>query len=130
VTLCAEVASDVPTLDIDPARIRQVLENLIANALRHTPRGGRVCVRCSVSEASDGPRHVTLAVEDTGVGIAPEDLPHIFDRFAKAHDSRGMGLGLTIAKNLVAAHGGDISATSDLGKGTKVWIQLPADTTR
>src|SRR4029450_5075380 len=106
VTLRAEVASNVPTLDIDPARIRQVLENLIANALRHTPRGGQVWVRCSVTEARDSPQQLTLSVEDTGVGISPEDLPHIFDRFAKAHDSRGMGLGLTIAKNLVAAHGG------------------------
>ena len=67
----------------------------------------------------------TVSVSDSGTGIAPEDLAHIFDRFYKARDSGGSGLGLTIAKNLVAAHGGDISATSTVGQGTTVRFTLP-----
>ena len=124
VELRADVASDLPTLDLDPARIRQVLENLIANALHFTPRGGQVSVQCSAN--SNQSKVVTLSVSDTGSGIAPEDLPHIFDRFYKSRDSRGMGLGLAIAKNLVVAHGGEISAQSELGKGTTIRLTLRA----
>jgi two-component system sensor histidine kinase BaeS len=106
-------------LDLDPERIRQVLENLIANALRYTPRGGAIHVKCLAEEA-----HATVAVSDTGAGIRPDDLPHVFDRFYKTHDSRGTGLGLAIAKNLVIAHGGEISAQSVLGKGTTIRFTL------
>lgn len=123
IELRADVASDLPTLELDPARIRQVLENLIANALHFTPRGGRVSVQCSVD--SNQSKVVTLSVSDTGSGIAPDDLPHIFDRFYKSRDSRGTGLGLAIAKNLVVAHGGEISAQSELGAGTTIRFTLP-----
>jgi len=119
-----ELGSDVEpslALEVDPARIRQVLENLIANALRYTPRGGAIRVRGSLQGA-----RAAISVSDTGAGISPADLPRIFDRFYKSRDSRGTGLGLAIAKNLVMAHGGEISAHSVLGKGTTIDFSLPA----
>jgi signal transduction histidine kinase len=108
------------TLELDPERIRQVLENLIANALRYTPPGGTIRVQCCVEGA-----HAVVSVSDTGAGIPPDDLPRIFDRFHKSRDSRGTGLGLAIAKNLVAAHGGEISAQSTVGQGTTIRFTLP-----
>ena len=125
VTLDAEVAPNLPLLDIDPTRIREVLANLILNALRYTSSGGSVQVRCGVTETSGGEKHVWGAVEDTGTGIPPEDLPHVFDRFYKSRNSGGMGLGLTIVKNLVAAHGGQIEAKSQPGHGTTIRFALP-----
>ena len=123
VELQAESAPDLPLVPVDPARIREVLSNVLANALRYTPQGGSIRVRCDV-EASSAHR-LTVAVTDTGAGIPPEDLPHIFDRFYKSRDSRGTGLGLAIAKNLVAAHGGEITADSRLGQGTTIRFTLP-----
>jgi len=105
---------------VDPIRLREVLNNVIANALRYTPRGGSVVVG-----ASGDDQRVTVTVRDTGAGIAPDVLPHIFDRFTHAPDSPGAGLGLAIAKSLVTAHGGEISATSTLGQGTEVRFTLP-----
>jgi signal transduction histidine kinase len=96
-----------------------VLANLIANALRYTPRGGQVRVVCAAND-----RHVTLSVSDSGAGIAPDDLPRIFDRFYKTRDSHGSGLGLAIAKNLVEAHGGEIHAESQVGRGTTIHVRL------
>ena len=125
VTLGAEVAPNVPWLEIDPARMREVLANLILNALRYTSSGGSVQVRCGVTETSQGEKQVWGAVEDTGTGIPPEDLPHVFDRFYKSRDSGGMGLGLTIVKNLVAAHGGQVEAESRPGQGTTIRFALP-----
>lgn len=125
IALAADVAPDVPVVDVDAVRIRQVLENLLVNALRYTPRGGEVRVRCSVTRPADGTR-VMVSVSDTGPGIAHEDLPHIFDRFFKTPDSRGSGLGLAIARNLVVAHGGEITAESEPGRGTTVRFSVPA----
>ena len=110
-------------LELDPARIRQVLENLIANALRYTPRGGAIRVKCYTE--GQGDTHTVVSVSDTGTGIPPDALTHIFDRFYKSSESRGTGLGLAIAKNLVATHGGEISAQSELGKGTTIRFTLP-----
>ncbi|MBI5567790.1 MAG: HAMP domain-containing histidine kinase [Chloroflexi bacterium] len=121
VQLSADVQVDVPQIEVDPLRVRQVLSNLIANALRYTSQGGQIQVRAIVEQAD----RITVIVSDTGRGIAPEDLPHIFDRFYKSSDSRGTGLGLAIARNLVAAHGGDISAHSTLGHGTTITFILP-----
>ncbi len=118
VALGAEVEAGLPALEIDPARIRQVLENLIANALRYTPRDGKISVQCSVVGGQS--KSIEVRVSDTGAGIPPEELPHIFERFYKSRESRGSGLGLAIAKNLVVAHGGEISAQSELGKGTTI----------
>ncbi len=119
VNLVAETDAGL-MMEVDPARIREVLENLIANALRYTPRGGTIRVKCS----GEGER-AQIAVSDTGTGIPPEDLPRVFNRFYKSRDSRGTGLGLAIAKNLVAAHGGEIVAESEAGKGTTIRFTLP-----
>jgi signal transduction histidine kinase len=120
VNLSLEAAHDLPLVEIDPARIRQVLTNLIANALRYTTSGGSIRVGC----ASHGPS-IEVTVSDTGRGITPSDVPHIFDRYTKSSDSRGSGLGLAIAKDLVEAHGGTISALSQIGQGTTIRFTLP-----
>jgi two-component system, OmpR family, sensor histidine kinase BaeS len=124
VALSVEVdpAQDIESLNVDPVRIREVLINLVANALRHTPQGGRVTV--SVARSSAG---VDVCVADNGAGIAAAELPHIFDRFYKAAGSPGSGLGLTIARNLVEAHGGSIRADSRAGAGTTIAFTLPRE---
>ncbi len=121
IQLATRIADDLPEVNADAERIREVLMNLVGNALRYTPREGRI--RLEVRRA-DG-ESVTVSVSDTGAGIAPEALPHIFDRFYKSPDSRGAGLGLAIAKNLVAAHGGSIQADSGPGQGTTIRFTLP-----
>jgi signal transduction histidine kinase len=123
-TLVADIPADLPIVDVDPVRIRQVLENVIVNALGFTPAGGEVSVRCH-TETSEGKRRFAVDVHNTGPGITPEDLPHIFERFYKSKDSHGSGLGLTIARNLVLAHGGEILAQSEVGRGTTIRIRLP-----
>jgi signal transduction histidine kinase len=111
-------------LDLDPERIRQVLANLIANALRYSPRGSAVIVRMQVTD--DKPQEGALvSVKDNGPGIAPADLPHIFDRYYKTADSHGMGLGLSIAKYIVEAHGGTIKAENNNGSGTTISFTVP-----
>jgi signal transduction histidine kinase len=124
VTLAVDVAPNLPLLDVDPLRIREVLANLISNALRHTPPGGRVTAAAS-STASSTAASIVVTVSDTGSGITPDDLPKIFDRFYKGRASAGSGLGLTIARNLVVAHGGEIRADSTEGKGTEITVTLP-----
>ncbi len=126
VTLTAEVAPDLPMVHADPDRVSQVLRNLLGNALRYTPPGGQITVAAQAGPAG----FVTLRVRDTGSGIAPEDLPHVFERFWRADRSRarssgGTGLGLAIARHLVEAHGGKISVESCLGQGTTFWFTLP-----
>jgi signal transduction histidine kinase len=111
--------------NIDPQRIREVLANLLSNALRYTPRGGKVKVGLT-GIGSDPERRVTISVEDSGPGIELDVLPHVFERFYKSSDSGGMGLGLSIAKYLVEAHNGKIWAESEAGKGTKITFSLPA----
>lgn len=116
------------TVRADPARIGQVLVNLLANALRHTPEGGRVTV--TVRPATDA---VSIDVADTGEGIAGEQLPHIFERFyrgssARAHDHLGSGVGLTISQALVREHGGTLTAASaGPGAGSTFALWLPRD---
>ena len=123
VTLYVDVQARLPRLEVDATRIREVLGNLLANALRYTPQGGQITVRCWIEAGDD--KHLSISVSDTGVGIAAQDLPHIFDRFYKTEESHGTGLGLAIAKSLVVAHGGEIAAESALGKGTTFRITLP-----
>ena len=117
VALEVDPAADLPRVNGDPARIREVLANLIANGIRYTPAGGRIDIACSVSDAPAGERYVAVAVSDTGSGIAPEELPRIFDRFYRTADSRGMGLGLAIAKDLVEAHDGEIHGAQHARRG-------------
>jgi signal transduction histidine kinase len=121
VSLGVTVGEDLPAVEADAARIRQVVANLVVNAFEHTPRGGRIDL--AASRDGDG---VTVAVLDTGSGIDAELLPRIFDRFQRAADSPGSGLGLAIARDLVEAHGGQIHATSEPGAGTRVEFSLPA----
>jgi signal transduction histidine kinase len=121
VTLEMDVSGALPTIEVDAMRIREVLGNLISNALRHTPAGGNVTV--SVAPGAEG--GVSVEVRDTGTGMTPDDLAHAFDRFYKGSQSRGSGLGLTIAKNLVVAHGGSIRASSHPGHGTTLTVALP-----
>ena len=112
--------SNLPTIKVDPLRIRQVLENLVANALRHTPPGGSVTIQLSHDDSG-----VALAVSDTGAGIPPEQLNSIFDRYTRSADSGGSGLGLAIAKSLVEAHGGSIQAENATGAGATIRLVLP-----
>lgn len=126
VTLIAHSQAGLPELNADPDRLAQVLGNTISNALRYTDSGGGITLRA----AKNGDR-VILTVSDTGKGIAPEALPHVFDRFYRADSARTRpeesGLGLAIAKSIVEAHGGQISATSTPGMGTTIEIALPID---
>lgn len=116
--------SDLEAVDIDPMRIREVLSNIVANAVRYTPSGGEIKVGVAESTVPEG-RSVTVFVKDSGEGIQSSDLSRIFDRFYKSSDSGGMGLGLSIAKYLVEAHGGKIWAESEAGQGTIVSFSLP-----
>lgn len=120
VTMRGDLPPDLPLMDVDPLRIREVVLNLVSNAIRYAGAGKAVDATVDLQ-----PQAVTLRVRDNGPGIAPEDLPHIFDRFQKGATSGGSGLGLTIAHNLVAAHGGTIRAESRVGLGTTVIVTLP-----
>jgi two-component system OmpR family sensor kinase/two-component system sensor histidine kinase BaeS len=131
IDLSVEADPDRPVvIGADVGRLNQVLGNLISNALRYTPSGGRITLRAA---AMDG--GVQIVVSDTGVGIPPEDLPYVFDRFWKADRSRtragggGSGLGLAIARQLVQAHGGRIDIVSTVGQGTTFTIDLPLEFT-
>ncbi|MDY7078193.1 MAG: HAMP domain-containing sensor histidine kinase [Chloroflexota bacterium] len=125
VALVIELDKAVPDVSVDPERMARVLENLIGNALRYTAAGGQITLGARTHEAG-----ILLTVRDTGSGIPPEDLPHIFDRFyrgdaARQADDGESGLGLAIAKSLVQAHGGTIAANSTVGQGTTFEIVLP-----
>ncbi|ASR37002.1 hypothetical protein BAY61_20720 [Prauserella marina] len=123
----AVIVDGDPDLSADPARLRQALGNLVSNALRHSPEGGRV----TLWARREG-EEVLIDVSDTGTGIDAESLPHIFDRFWRAEKSRGRagggsGLGLAITHHLVDVHGGHIEVRSTLGEGTTFTIRLRAD---
>jgi two-component system OmpR family sensor kinase/two-component system sensor histidine kinase BaeS len=120
VTLAIESVGAVPALSIDPVRVREVLGNLLSNAVRHTPSGGRVTVRIASGEQA-----LSIEVQDTGAGMSADELERAFERFYKGAGSRGSGLGLTIARNLVRAHGGEMTATSWPGVGTTISFTLP-----
>lgn len=119
VSLSAEVKSEPVLLPLDPARMRQVIGNLLANAIHHTPPGGSVTVT-----VSSPPGQVALIVADTGGGIPPELAPHVFERFVKGPSSAGSGLGLAIARDIVAAHGGSLDFTSTPGQGSTFVVRL------
>ena len=131
IELKLDAPASIPPVQVDAGRIRQVLGNLIRNALAHTPSGGEVVVGIRQRACPDGGGgDAIMTVADTGKGIAPADLEHIFERFYRVDKSRtrrggGTGLGLTIARELVRAHGGTISAQSVVDKGTTFSISLP-----
>jgi signal transduction histidine kinase len=123
VTLEVDLPADLPAVQADPHALRRVLANLLQNALNFTPAGGRLTLRGAAHH-----NQVQLEVSDPGAGIAPEDLPHIFERFWRGDRSRtsgGSGLGLAIARQLVERHGGQIWAQSILGQGATIYFTLP-----
>lgn len=126
ITLAYHADGALPLVHADGQRLLQVVSGLLDNALRYTPPGG--CIRVEVRH--EGTTEVVLSVKDTGLGIAPDDLPHIFTRFYRADPTRsratgGSGLGLAIARGLISAMGGRIWAESVLGSGTSIFIALP-----
>lgn len=125
ISLSLNLPADLPLVNIDRQRVSQVLHNILENAMSHTPKGGAI----SVAATTQGD-WVEVSVSDTGEGIPAEDLPNIFERFYRVDRSRaratgGSGLGLTIAKRLVEAHGGKITVESELGKGSRFAFTLP-----
>jgi signal transduction histidine kinase len=125
VSVSIDLPNSLPPVNVDSQRISQVLRNLVENAVAHTDEGGGVTV--AATQQGDW---VEVSVSDTGEGIPDEDLPNIFERFYRADKSRaratgGSGLGLTIAKRLVEAHGGKIEAQSELGKGSRFSFTVP-----
>jgi signal transduction histidine kinase len=125
VELRCDVAPNAATAFVDPTALRQILGNLVDNAVRHTPTG-------SVSIfANTGDREIAIGVRDTGAGIPSEHLPRIFERFyrvdsARSREDGGTGLGLSIVKHMVEAHGGRVDAESVVGRGTTITVHLPA----
>lgn len=122
VELRVEAAGGLPSVEIDPMRMRQVLTNLVDNAIRVMPDGGTITLSAAVDDG-----RLSIEVVDDGPGIPAELLATVFDRFSKSPESRGSGLGLAIARAIVTAHGGTIAATSDPGvrRGTEIRISLP-----
>jgi signal transduction histidine kinase len=130
IILLEEVAPALPMVRADADRLGQVLVNLVGNALRYTPAKGQVIVRAYQETARSIEPEVIISVSDTGSGIVPEDLPHVFDRFYRADKSRtrtsgGSGIGLAIVKQLVEVHGGRVWVESQLGQGTTFFLTLP-----
>lgn len=128
VGLVVEPVADDPTVQVDPTRISQVLDNLLRNALQHSPVGSTVTLRATVRGDS-----VQLRVVDQGTGVAPEHLPHLFERFYRADSARhhdadeGTGVGLAISRSIARAHEGSLEARSDgPGRGTEFTLTLPA----
>lgn len=125
-----DTPESLPSVHVDADRIAQVIRNLVSNAVRYTPDGGRVVVRGRTMNGA-----LEISVIDNGTGIAAEELPHVFDRFyrssiARTHARDGSGLGLAIVKQLVEAHKGRVGAKSDAGKGTRFWFTLPLPVTQ
>lgn len=125
ISLKADIPPDLPPVSVDPERLKQVLRNLLENALAYTPEHGNVLI-----EAYPQNGMVQVSVQDTGIGIAPEHLPYIFERFYRVDRSRtrstgGAGLGLAIVKKIIEAHGGQVSVESVLEKGTTINFTLP-----
>jgi hypothetical protein len=125
ITLTANFDRDLPHVSADIGMMVRVLENLIENALRHTPEGGTISL-----ELIPGTENITVRVSDTGCGIPEDEIPHIFDRFYRLEKSReagkgGAGLGLAIVRRILELHGSEVVAESEAGKGARFWFELP-----
>jgi signal transduction histidine kinase len=125
VELALDIAPDLPAALVDETRLEQIVYNLLRNSARHTPPGGIIAIRVFADTGC-----IVLQVSDTGEGITPQDLPHIWERFyradsARALDSGGSGLGLALVKELTEAMGGSVSAESRLGQGSSFTLRLP-----
>jgi PAS domain S-box-containing protein len=126
--LASRVAATPIHVHIDPDRLKQAIDNLVVNAINYTPEGGRVLVQLRI-EQHDSVKCATVRVRDTGIGIAPEALPRIFEPFYRAVETaiEGTGLGLTISREIIELHGGTISVESQVGKGSTFSIRLPLE---
>jgi len=124
ITVHSDIASNLPSVPVDPIRWREVMANLLSNAIRHSPQGSTAWLTAHAL-----PDAIMVVVKDNGPGIAAEDLPHVFDRFYKGRDTGGSGLGLTIARNLVIAHGATLTVESRTGEGTTMRVRLPLTAT-
>jgi signal transduction histidine kinase len=125
IRLSWEVPADLPMVYVDRARISQVILNIVNNAIKYTPPGGRITIR-----AQDEKDHVLVSVHDTGIGIAKKDLENIFSGFYHAgyklsYEYKGAGLGLALSKGIIESHGGRIWAESEVGKGSTFYFTLP-----
>jgi signal transduction histidine kinase len=125
ISLELDLPAELPPVNIDSQRVSQVLHNLLDNAVRHTPQDGKITLTAKPMNGQ-----IEIAVTDTGEGISGADLPHIFEGFYRVDKSRskatgGNGLGLTIARRLVEAHGGKIEVQSELGKGSRFAFTIP-----
>jgi PAS domain S-box-containing protein len=120
-----ETPSNLPLVHGDPFRLQQVVANLLSNAVKYTPRGGHIWMRIEIRGSE-----LVASVSDTGIGIPPSDLPHVFEKFYRVHDTRvideeGSGLGLAIVKSIVSEHGGRVWVESTVGKGSTFFFSLP-----
>ena len=127
IALVVNVEAGLPAVRGDPRRLGQVLDNLLSNAVKFTEWGGRVAIQVQ----ADGPQAIFVGISDTGMGIAPEDITHLFERFYRAQNAvgqgvAGSGLGLFISKKIAEAHGGRIEVESELGVGSTFRVRLPA----
>ncbi len=135
VTIAVDPLPDDPEILADEVQLQQVFTNLVSNAIKFTPSGGRIEVGSESRAAADGTRWATVSVADNGIGISSEEIDHVFTRFYRASNAMsgaipGTGLGLAITKDIVARHGGRIDVASTLGAGTTVTVSLPLDPCR
>ncbi|WP_311379777.1 ATP-binding protein [Arthrobacter sp. ISL-48] len=133
VTIALEPIQEDPEIMGDEVQLEQVFTNLVSNAIKFTPSGGKIHVGSESHAAADGTRWATVSVADTGIGISSDELAHVFTRFYRASNAMagavpGTGLGLAITQDIVSRHGGRIDVASELGAGTTVTISLPLDT--
>ena len=129
-TLTLNLPESIPTLQLDEARVRQIIMNLLSNAVKFTPEGGQVSLTVTSQKRGEEQRWLCVTVQDTGIGIAPDQIPQLFQPFYQVDSSlsrhyEGTGLGLTLIKRLTELHGGQVSVTSELGQGSVFTILLP-----
>jgi len=128
-TLATECADNLPALHADAAKLRQALTNVLGNAVKYSPEGGAIEIRCTASDR-DGKRFIGIAVTDHGIGMRPDQVARVGERFYRADTSGkipGTGLGMAIVKEIIELHGGSFTVDSDIGAGTTVVIWLPAE---